>query len=226
MAAAPPANLDNEVIAMNRLLHEIKLNLNWIDGDHSTYNNTELVPHYPGGAPAHQLDTGASTAGNLNTLRDDIIGVLSQPNILPQIDGMVNAIQGQVTALGTADRDLHDAMQTIIDQAQAAAADGHSQQVDADNMRNNLITLMLRLSELQARIIVQTCPAHPPPPACPDMVPTFDALIGAINGKIEALNAVHAARVANPTLLGGGAVDPYEYKYQKYKAKYNQLKRR
>ena len=71
------------------------------------------------------------------------------------------------------------------------------------------------MSELQARIILQTCLAHP---ECPDPTELLNPIIFAISEKIRQLNDVNLAKIQS------GGSNSYEHKYMKYKAKYNQAK--
>jgi hypothetical protein len=175
-----------------------------------------------------------STTGlNLNELEGGIAADLANRihDVLLTIGGrrvqdIINNLP--IAELTRTDTALHGAIGALIAEVQRAAGDNAEKQGNADTLKRNLLSLLLQLSELQARIILQTCPEQAEV-ECPDIVPVFNGLIEALGEKIQQLNVVHQARITHPQFVqaegqAGGATDYYKYKYMKYKMKCEQLK--
>jgi hypothetical protein len=133
---------------------------------------------------------------------------------LDDVDGSL------LTGLRDADRNIHDMIRNVLQHPQIETRTDEPEYIE---IRNNMFGLMISLSEIQARIILQRC-VERPPPDCPDPALILQPLIEAFSEKIGALNNVHQARIGNPQLVQAGGSDIYRHKYLKYKTKYNQRK--
>jgi hypothetical protein len=127
--------------------------------------------------------------------------------IKPIVD---NLNQDTLNNLTGADVVLHNVIKTILEHPEVFRdEDGR------EGIKESLFELMIRLSEIQARVILHSCPENS------DAEVLFGNLIEVFGNKFRQLNEVNLEKAVAMT---GGSQSRYEYKYQKYKAKYTQHK--